>query len=87
MFTTTLTHLPNNLPFEVLPHLTEVWQFKYDNTEDWSLILDNLGACFEYGRTPDKQLAFGSEGDGELEMLELHWMMLGKITHMNHSVV
>lgn len=73
-------HLPNNMPYEVCPNLTEVLEFKYDDPSDWAIILDNLGYCFAVGDTPTTSLFVG---DGvEMEMWDLHWVMLGKLTNM-----
>jgi hypothetical protein len=78
-FASHITHLPNDIPYEVCPTLTEVFEFKYDDPGDWELILDNLGYCFERGVQPISDLFVGP---GEMELFQLHWTMLCKLTNM-----
>lgn len=79
MFRSTVIRLPNDMPYEVCPTLTEVFEFKYELRDDWALLLDNLGYCFEAGVQPQSNLF---AGDGEMVMWQLHWTMLGKLTNM-----
>lgn len=75
-FTSRVIHLPQ--PF-MLKELIEVWEFTYDATSDYICILDALGQAFASGESPAKRELFAG---GDMEMFNLHWVMLCKITNM-----